>query len=49
MVAWEKLTEVHIGDAQVEWRSKKRPGARVHQTDGRRLGELVQIDGSPHA
>ena len=33
------------------WRSKKRPGARVHQSRPRRpaLGELVQIDGSPHA
>ncbi len=61
-LAWEKLTEVHGYGVSVEtlrkwmvaeglWRSKKRPGARVHQSRPRRpaLGELVQIDGSPHA
>ena len=61
-LAWEKLTEVHGYEVSVEtlrkwmvaeglWRSKKRPGARVHQSRPRRpaLGELVQIDGSPHA
>ena len=33
------------------WRSRKRRGMRVHQSRPRRsaLGELVQIDGSPHA
>ena len=32
------------------WRSRKRRGMRVHQSRPRRpaLGELVQIDGSPH-
>ena len=61
-LAWEKLTEVHGYGVSVEtlrkwmvaeglWRSKRRPGARVHQSRPRRpaLGELVQIDGSPHA
>ena len=61
-LAWEKLTEVHGYGVSVEtlrkwmvaeglWRSKKRPGARIHQSRPRRpaLGELVQIDGSPHA
>ena len=61
-LAREKLTEVHGYGVSVEtlrkwmmaeglWRSKKRPGARVHQSRPRRpaLGELVQIDGSPHA
>ena len=33
------------------WRSRKRRSARIHQSRQRRppLGELVQIDGSPHA
>ena len=33
------------------WRTRKRRGMRVHQSRPRRsaLGELVQIDGSPHA
>ena len=37
--------------AQGLWRSKKRPGARIHQSRPRRsaLGELVQLDGSSHA
>ena len=61
-LAQEKLTEVHGYRVSVEtlrkwmvaeglWRSKKRSGARVHQSRPRRpaLGELVQIDGSPHA
>ena len=61
-LAWEKLTEVHGYGVSVEtlrkwmvaeglWRSKRRPGARIHQSRPRRpaLGELVQIDGSPHA
>ena len=61
-LAWEKLIEVHGYGVSVEtlrkwmvaeglWRSKKRSGARVHQSRPRRpaLGELVQIDGSPHA
>ena len=61
-LAQEKLTEVHGYRVSVEtlrkwmvaeglWRSKKRPGARIHQSRPRRpaLGELVQIDGSPHA
>ena len=61
-LAWEKLTEVHGYGVSVEtlrkwmvaeglWRSKKRSGARIHQSRPRRpaLGELVQIDGSPHA
>ena len=61
-LAWEKLTEVHGYGVSVEtlrkwmvaeglWRSKKRRGARIHQSRPRRpaLGELVQIDGSPHA
>ena len=52
-LAWEKLTEVHGYGVSVEtlrkwmvaeglWRSKKRPGARVHQSRPRRpaLGEL---------
>ena len=56
--AHEKLTELHACHCSVEtlrkwmledglWRGKQRKKAAIHQSRPR-LGELVQIDGSPH-
>ena len=54
-LACEKLVEVHGivgGDVAAvdEWRSKARRAVRVHPRRPRRacVGDLVQIDGSPH-